>query len=82
MAERRKVRMRWKKRLELGVLMKVTLDGKKVAAGKAASVGELLAGLKVSTEEALVKVNGKLSPESTVLSAKDEVKVIRVIFGG
>jgi sulfur carrier protein ThiS len=33
-------------------------------------------------EEVVVKVNGRLAPETRVLSAKDRVEVIKVVFGG
>ncbi len=65
--------------------MKLTLDGKpaKIPAGKkAATVAELLAALGVNAEEALVKVNGKLAPNNAKILPKDDVKVMRVIFGG
>lgn len=65
--------------------MKLTLDGKvaNIPAGKkVGTVAELLAALGVNVEEALVKVNGKLAPNSAEISPKDEVKVMRVIFGG
>jgi len=63
--------------------MKLTLDGKPAKiASLPSTVAELLAALKVNPEEALVKVNGKLAPNSARISAKDEVKVMRVIFGG
>lgn len=62
--------------------MRVTLDGKDAKVASAATVAELLALLGLSGEETLVKVNGNLSPNSARLSQKDEVKVLRVIFGG
>jgi len=62
--------------------MRVTLDGKTAKVASAATVSELLALLGLSGEETLVKVNGTLAPNSARLSQKDEVKVLRVIFGG
>jgi sulfur carrier protein ThiS len=62
--------------------MKVTLDGRAAKIAKASTVAELIASLGLSGEETLVKVNGKLSPNRARLSPKDEVKVLRVIFGG
>ncbi|MCX6769343.1 MAG: MoaD/ThiS family protein [Candidatus Micrarchaeota archaeon] len=62
--------------------MKITVDGRKTSVKGARTVGEILSALKLSPEETLVKVDGKLAPEDTKVSGKDEVKVIRVIFGG
>ena len=62
--------------------MKVTLDGRETEVKGAATVGGLIAALKLNGEEVLVKVNGVLAPNGAKLSKKDEVKVMRVIFGG
>lgn len=63
--------------------MDVTLDGKKIKVRqKPATVAELLSMLNVNAEEALVKVNGNLAPNSAKITGKDEVKVMKVIFGG
>jgi sulfur carrier protein ThiS len=62
--------------------MKVEVDGRKADAKGAKSVKELLTCLALNSEEVLVKVNGKLAPDSQKLSAKDEVKIMRIIFGG
>ena len=43
---------------------------------------ELLKKLKIMREEVLVKVNGKLVPETTRLKKTDKVEVIKVVFGG
>lgn len=61
--------------------MELTLDGRKAKA-KGATAGELVAGLGLNGEEVLVKVNGKLVANGAKVSAKDEVKIMRVIFGG
>lgn len=61
----------------------IVLDGKQVRVDTDASdVGQLLKTLEISPQEALVRVNGKLRPESMPISKKDEVEVIRVVFGG
>ena len=64
--------------------MKISVDGRKVnvKVNGATSVSELLSALSLSREETLVKVNGKLAPDSTKIKDTDEVKVLRVIFGG
>ena len=46
------------------------------------SVSSLLRDLKVMREEVVVKVNGKLAPETKKLDSKDKVEIIKVIFGG
>lgn len=64
-------------------MMKLVVDGKqKKVAANPTSVGQLLAALKISSQEALVKVNGKIRPEGTPISKKDRIEVIRVVFGG
>jgi sulfur carrier protein ThiS len=62
--------------------MKITLDGRKTTVKNASSVGGLVQQLKLNNEEVLVKVNGKLAADGAEISPKDEVKVMRVIFGG
>ena len=62
--------------------MEITVDGRKKRVNAAKSVGELLAALSINREEALVKVNGRLAPDSAEISGKDDVKVMRIIFGG
>ena len=64
--------------------MGILVDGRKagVKVKGAASVGELLSLLSLSREETLVKVNGKLAPDTAKIKSTDEVKVLRVIFGG
>jgi len=61
--------------------MELTVDGRKAKA-KGATVGDLVASLGLNGEEVLVKVNGKLAANGTEVSAKDTVKIMRVIFGG
>ncbi len=46
------------------------------------TVAELLRELKVMREEVVVKVNGKLTPETATLKASDRVEVVKVVFGG
>lgn len=43
---------------------------------------ELLKKLGVMREEVVVKVNGKLAPETTKLKKTDKVEIIKVVFGG
>ncbi|MCX8198059.1 MAG: MoaD/ThiS family protein [Candidatus Micrarchaeota archaeon] len=63
--------------------MRLSVDGKSIKnPPKAKTVAELISALGLSEEEVLVKINGKLSPNSASISGEDEVKVMRVIFGG
>ena len=64
------------------VCMELTVDGKKTRAPSAATVAELISTLKLNGEEVLVKVNGKLAPNGMKIAASDEIKVMKVIFGG
>lgn len=62
--------------------MELTVDGRKTNARPVSTVGELILALKLNGEEVLVKVNGKLAPNGMKIAATDEIKVMRVIFGG
>ncbi|MFN7991294.1 MAG: MoaD/ThiS family protein [Candidatus Micrarchaeia archaeon] len=42
----------------------------------------LLRELKVMREEVVVKVNGKLAPETSSVGENDRVEIIKVVFGG
>ena len=61
--------------------MQVEMSGSKIRS-RAKSVSELLQSAGISREEALVKVNGVVRPDSWKLSAKDKVEIIKVVFGG
>ncbi len=43
---------------------------------------ELMRQLGVSAQEAVLKVDGRVRPEGTVLGPKNKVEIIRVVFGG
>ncbi len=63
--------------------MIVKVDGvRKKCAFSRGTVSELLRKLGVQREEALVKVNGALVPEDSEVGGKDQVEVIKVVFGG
>ncbi|MEM4633709.1 MAG: MoaD/ThiS family protein [Candidatus Anstonellaceae archaeon] len=63
--------------------MKLIVDGKEVEKPPSAkTVAQLMQMLGLSKEEVLVKVNGKLVPDGHAISPKDEVKIIKVIYGG
>lgn len=46
------------------------------------SITNLLKELNVSREEVVVKINGKLAPETAKVGKADKVEVIKVVFGG
>lgn len=62
--------------------MEILVDGRKRKIRPVATVGELVSRLGLAKEEVLVKVNGRLAADSTPICKKDEIKVMRVIFGG
>lgn len=43
---------------------------------------DLLKELKVMREEVVVKVNGRLAPETARIKPSDRVEIIKVVFGG
>jgi len=46
------------------------------------TLAELLKELKIMREEAVVRVNGRLAPETRKVKPRDRIEVIRVVFGG
>ncbi len=63
--------------------MDVVVDGRKAKVkGSPKTAAELLRSLSIPREEALVRINGKLASDSARISPKDDVRVLRVIFGG
>ena len=46
------------------------------------SVSALLKKLGFMREEVVIKVNGRLAPETHQVKAKDSVEIIQVVFGG
>jgi sulfur carrier protein ThiS len=46
------------------------------------TVAALLARLRVMREEVVVKVNGRLAPETAEIRPTDRVEIIKVVFGG
>ncbi len=46
------------------------------------TVAALLKELKLMREEVVVKVNGRLAPESRKVGGKDRIEIIKVVFGG
>lgn len=62
--------------------MELVFDRKSSQVGFAGPVSSLLRELKVMREEVVIKVNGRLAPETTVVSDRDRVEIIKVVFGG
>ena len=62
--------------------MEVRVDNEMRELMFSGTIGELLRELRLMREEVVVKVNGKLAPETRALSAKDKVHIIKVVFGG
>jgi sulfur carrier protein ThiS len=68
-------------------IKKISLAGDKDSKTKTTGAAEtdvslLLKKLGISQEEAIVKINSKLAPETTKIRPSDKVEVIRVVFGG
>ena len=64
------------------IWMELIVDSKKKRMNFDGTLVELLKKLGVMREEVVVKVNGKLTPETTKLKKTDRVEVIKVVFGG
>lgn len=62
--------------------MKLILNGIHKDIVYTGSVAELLKSMKINREEIIVKLNGLVCPETTVVGAQDQVEIIRVVFGG
>ncbi|MCI0503571.1 MoaD/ThiS family protein [Candidatus Micrarchaeota archaeon] len=62
--------------------MELVFDNKKKRMRFSGDVASLLKKLGVMREEVVVKVNGRLAPETRPLLASDRVEVIKVVFGG
>ena len=62
--------------------MLLILDDKKKKINFKGTASQLLKKLELRREEVVIKVNGKLAPETTELNGKDKVEIIKVVFGG
>jgi sulfur carrier protein ThiS len=62
--------------------MQLIVDGERKRMRHSGSVSALLKRLGVMREEVVVRVNGKLAPETREVGARDRVEVIKVVFGG
>lgn len=62
--------------------MELVLDDESRKMEFSGTLAELLKELKVMREEVVVKVNGKLAPETRKIKPRDRIEVLRVVFGG
>jgi thiamine biosynthesis protein ThiS len=62
--------------------MELRIDNSKKKLNFNGTLAELIKKSGFLREEVVVKVNGKLVPETTKLSKTDRVEIIKVVFGG
>lgn len=62
--------------------MELIVDGERKRMRHSGDIGSLLKKLGVLREEVVVRVNGKLVPETRGIGTRDRVEVIKVVFGG
>ncbi len=62
--------------------MELIFDNQKMDKEFTGPVSSLLKELNVMREEVVVKVNGKLTPETKIIEKNDCVEIIKVVFGG
>jgi sulfur carrier protein ThiS len=62
--------------------MKLLLENQQKDIQFEGNITTLLRDLQVSREEVVVKINGKLAPETAKVTNKDSVEIIKVVFGG
>jgi sulfur carrier protein ThiS len=62
--------------------MELFLDNRMSRMEFEGTVSGLLRELKVMREEVVIKINGRLAPETARIKPQDKVEVIKVVFGG
>ena len=62
--------------------MELILNNKKQTLDFTGTAEQLLKQLNVRREEVVIKINGKLTPETTTLTGNESVEIIKVVFGG
>ncbi len=62
--------------------MELIIDNERKDLDYSGTVSSLLKDLKFMREEVVIKVNGKLAPETRKVGKKDKVEIIKVVFGG
>lgn len=63
-------------------IVELIFDDEKKQMEFSGTLTELLKEMKVSREEVVVKVNGKLAPETREIRPDDKIEIIKVVFGG
>ncbi len=64
------------------MFVEIRVDNDKLDMEFDGTIAGLLRELKLMREEVVVKVNGKLAPETKAISQKDKIHIIKVVFGG
>lgn len=62
--------------------MELVFDNEQRDIDFSGTIEELLDELKVMREEVVIKVNGRLAPETEAVGEGDRVEIIKVVFGG
>ncbi|MFH2106429.1 MAG: MoaD/ThiS family protein [Candidatus Micrarchaeota archaeon] len=62
--------------------MKLSIDNKTKSVKFSGTVSNILKKEKIRREEVIIKVNGKLVPETAKVTDRDKVEIITVVFGG
>lgn len=62
--------------------MELVFDNEESEMDFSGTVQELLKELDVMREEVVIKVNGKITPETESVGQGDRVEIIKVVFGG
>ena len=62
--------------------MELLLDNKSTEMEFNGTVSTLLKDLKVMREEVVIKINGRLAPETAMIMPDDRVEIVKVVFGG
>lgn len=62
--------------------MKLILNNEKKELVFSGTAAQLIKQLNLRREEVVIKINGRLAPETTQLDGNDSVEIIKVVFGG
>lgn len=62
--------------------MQLTINNEKQTLEFSGTAESLLKKLNIRREEVVIKVNGKLAPETISLKGDENVEIIKVVFGG
>jgi len=62
--------------------MELLIDTSRKKISFKGTVAELIKRQRMMREEVLVKVNGRLVPDTRELRTNDKVEIIKVVFGG